>query len=114
MPLFFRWGLGFRSPRYGPPPQTVQGYRRHSVATVRSSPKLREGSRSIVDIVVLDVACSLSVFSESALNRFNMVKPHLGQFLNSTDRHEERAYEGSEPLKIFFLGYLGSQPLRRL
>ena len=81
---------------------------------MRSSPKLREGSRSIVDIIVLDVACSLSVFSESALNRFNMVKPHLGQLLNSTDRHEERAYEGSEPLKIFFLGYLGSQPLRRL
>ena len=47
----------------------VQEYRRHSAATVRSSPKLREGSRSIVDKVVLDVACSLSVFSESALNK---------------------------------------------
>ena len=47
----------------------VQEYRRHSVATVRSSPKLREGSRSIVDIVVLDVACSLSVFSESDLTK---------------------------------------------
>ena len=67
---------------------------------MRSFPKLREGSRSIVGIVVLDVACSLSVFAESALNRFNMVKPHRGQFLNSTDKHEDKAYEGSEPLRI--------------
>ena len=37
----------------------------------------------------------------------NIVKPHRGQFLNSADRHKERACEGSRPLRIFNLhGFL--------
>ena len=84
----------------------VQEYKRRSAATVRSSPKLNEGSRSIIAIVVLDVACSLicSVYMHST--RAQHVKPHRGQFLNSTDKHEDKAYEGSEPLRILKVSWL--------